>query len=662
MMLKRLGWPAVWRTGAVSCVAVLSASAVAQGPQLAATRVEHPPKIAADPEDPAWAGAPVAGSFVDDFTNKPVADQTQGRLVYDQEALYVLFVCYDSNPSAIVGREIVPESTFSGEDTVTFSIDTFDTHAGTSMSRFTVNAINTRTETIAGGHSGKAEWRGVWQSTTKRFDKGYIVEMRIPWKILSYPNSTTPLDMDINFDRFQNRTKTQSQWAYMTLNYKPELLGRLKGISPPLKDSRSRWQFLAYDAPQVEDGVFSNRVGLDGRLAVTNQQTALFSISPDFLNIEQQIAGVSFVHTERFLNDARPFFTEGGDYFNPVGQYEFGIPFYSERIGLINFGSKFYGQVSPIARLGTMAIEQSDGSTATFSNYQITTGPMFNQSFFASSYENGSQSDVLAGTSFSKRFGDWAVHSSDAVDNTNHRNETAGNVALLYSGPKLFSQVQGEWVDSSFNPVLSYTPWQNQHGYYTYTNFSDTVPKGPIHDWNVYMFTPNFNESDGTIQQRGVQTGANLTSRSDQAAFINRNITDYATGTDNYWDIGYTFNATNRFKQASLEYQFGEQDSMPSRYVDVKGSLRVLRSMDLGLEQSVLTFAPSARQTIGSIGWQIDSRRSITGRYVNTDGYQNFFLSFQSAGWTGAEMYFILGDPNSVTFSRRVSVKFVWAF
>ena len=650
------------RLVAMLSIAATVSVAAAQGPQLAATRIEHGPKTAADPSDPAWANCPPATGFKDAFTNRPAEDQTLCKLAYDQEALYVLFVCKDSKPEQIVGREITPEATFNGEDTVTFSIDPYDTHSGTSISRFIVNAINTRTEFIAGGHSSKAEWRGIWNSTTKRFAGGYIVEMRIPWKILNYPNSTTPLDMDLNFDRYQNRTKTQSQWAYTTPNYKPELLGRLKNISPPMKDARSRWQFLAYDAPQVEDGVFSNRMGLDGRYAVSSQQTALFSISPDFLNIEQQIAGISFVHTERFLADARPFFTEGGDYFNPVGQFEYGIPFYSQRIGLINLGTKFYGQVSPTAKLGTMEVEQSDGSTASFSNYQITTGPLYTQSIYASTYELGSKRDVLAGTSLNKRFGDWFVHTSDAIDSTDQQTQTAGNAALGYTGSKLFSEIQGEWVDSSFDPVLAYVPWQDRRGAYTYTNYNDTIAHGPVHDWSFYMYTPNFHQADGTIQERGIQTGVNFTTRNDQAISLNRNITDYATGTDDYWDLSYGFNASNRFKQASIEYLFGNQNSMPSRYIDVKGSIRVFRSMDLGLEQSVLVFSPDARQTIGSIGWQIDSRRSITGRFVDTNGYQNFFLSFQSAGWTGTEMYVILGDPNSVTFSRRVSVKFVWAF
>jgi len=47
---------------------------------------------------------------------------------------------------------------------------------------------------------------------------------------------------------------------------------------------------------------------------------------------------------------------------------------------------------------------------------------------------------------------------------------------------------------------------------------------------------------------------------------------------------------------------------------------------------------------------------------VDTDGFQNFFLSFKNAGGEGAETYLIIGDPNALTFAKRVSLKFVWAF
>ena len=333
---------------------VLTPFVRADVPTLTATRCAKPPKLSANPKDPAWEASPSASNFKDIFTDKGSEDGTECRLLYDDQAIYILFVCTDSKPEGIVGREITPEAQFVGEDTVTFQIDPYNTRSGSSVSKFTVNVLNTRTDNIAGGHASKAEWRGIWDSRTRRTPTGYVVEMRIPWQILNYPKSEKAINMDLNFERYQARTKSDFQWSNMTPSTKPELFGLWKGVVPPAKDNRSKWQFLAYDAPSLAYGISSNRMGLDARYAMSGQQTALLSVNPDFVNIEQQIAGVDFVHTERLLNDARPFFTEGGSYFNPIGMFEYGIPFYSQRIGPVNVGGKFYGQLSPTTQVGSM--------------------------------------------------------------------------------------------------------------------------------------------------------------------------------------------------------------------------------------------------------------------------------------------------------------------
>jgi len=646
--------------GAALCV--LFRFSQAQIPVAAAVKCHQPPRLDGNLEDAGWTGAPILTAFKDQYTNRPVDDQTTVRIVYDDAAIYVAYHCHDSRPEQIVGREITPEAQFNGEDTVSFTIDPYHTREGSSVSKFTVNAINTRSEYIAGGHSSKAEWRGIWDSFVKRVPDGYVVEMRIPWQILPYPAAKNPIDMDMNFDRYQPRSKTSSQWAWVGPTTKPELFGIWQGVAPPAHDNRSRIQFLAYDAPTVSDHGFANREGLDVRYSISKEQTALLSITPDFINIEQQIAGVNFVHTERFLSDARPFFTEGGDYFNPVGDFEAFRPFYSHRIGAIDAGSKFYGQVGPDAKLGVMAVEQSDGSTATFSNYRWNKRETFNQNVYLSTFDGQNIHDQMLGTRTYKRWGNYFVQLNEASENNGRNTESAGDFAVGYRGPKLFTEVMQQWVDPSFSPPLAYVAWTNRRGTYNYNEYFDTLKSGPLHDFDVSLYVPDFYSANHRVQERGYQFSAQGTTRTDQSIGFSRNVVDYATGTDDNVDLSYTFNASNRFRQFGVEYLFGRQAGQPSRFLDLKGSVRVLRRIDLGLEQSVLDFATPAHQTIGTIGWQIDARKSLTGRYVDTNGYRNFFLSFQSAGWTGMEVYVILGDPNALTFSRQLSLKFVWAF
>jgi len=51
------------------------------------------------------------------------------------------------------------------------------------------------------------------------------------------------------------------------------------------------------------------------------------------VNVEQEVAGIEFTRSERILQDNRPFFSEGNDYFWLTGSYTFPRMFYSRRIG-----------------------------------------------------------------------------------------------------------------------------------------------------------------------------------------------------------------------------------------------------------------------------------------------------------------------------------------
>ena len=385
-------------------IGALAAQANArQSPTLPAVRCDKPPALDGNLNDPAWKTAPVAAPFIDPYTGEPPPDQTEVRIVYDDQAVYVAFLCHDSQPNKIVGREITPDAQFNGEDTVTFDIDPFHTRHGDSISSFTVNAINTRAELLAGGRAAKVEWRGLWESVTRRIADGWICEMKIPWRILNYPDSATPVDMDVNFDRHQARTFINSQWANETPQEQPEMVGTWTGVQPPKADQRKRVQFLAYDAPQYGYGTFSNRAGIDARYAFTPQFTGLASLSPDFRNIEQEIAGINFVHTERFIDDARPFFTEGNEFFNPVGQYNFGQPFYSQRITNFDLGTKVFGELGDKTLLGAFATEQSNGPTAAMLDVHRTLTPTSGADFYMTSYDDTGLHDRLFGTDASVR-------------------------------------------------------------------------------------------------------------------------------------------------------------------------------------------------------------------------------------------------------------------
>jgi hypothetical protein len=631
-------------------------------PHIRAAKLTKPPAIDGKVDADEWKEATHVSRFVDPFTGNPTADQTEGWIGYDADAIYVAFVCHDSQPNALVGREIRPGAEMDDEDTVTFMVNPFGTRGSNGRSRFTVNILNTQNEDISGGRAAKREWRGDWQSATQRLPGGWSAEMRIPWKMLNYPSGKA-VNMDVNLRRFQARNRIGSLWANTTVADRPEYAGFWEGVEPPAQDGRKRIQFLAYTAPEYDRGRTSLRSGLDLRYALTQTLTSLVSLNPDFRNIESQIAGVDFTRTERFLDEARPFFNEGGDFFNLTGGFTFGRMFYSRRIPSFDYGAKVYGQVTPTLSAGALTTVDTGDATASVARVAKTFGPKAQISAFATRLDQLGQVNNGLGATGSGRSGvfgaDFQIASeSDEGDGT----DEAAAMAVSYEVPKWFSVLRYEHIDREFAPPLGYIPWSNRSGWYNFSEYFTEYRTGPLRSFDANIYTTDFHTTRGAVQQRGSELYVSGTTRRDFRLSLNHSHMEYADGTDSVSGLGFTVNSSNRFRRFGGYFETGERSSKPSRFFSVFGSLRVLRRLDLGAEFSALRFDGTDQLAIVTIGSEFSRTRSVTGRLVQRNGHHNAYLAFRNGGLNGMELYFILGDPNSETFQRRVSVKMVWAF
>ncbi|AIE84452.1 DUF5916 domain-containing protein [Fimbriimonas ginsengisoli] len=643
---------------------VLGASSRAQiaPPHIKASKLTKPPKIdgKVDPEE--WKEATHVLRFVDPYTGNPTSDATEGWVGYDGDAIYVAFICHDSQPGGLIGREIQPGSEMQDEDTVTFRINPFGTRGYEGRSRFRVNLLNTQSEEISGGRAAKREWRGDWKSATQRLPDGWSVEMSIPWKMLNYPKGKA-LNMDLNLERFQARTRIGSKWANTTVADRPEYAGFWEGVEAPTKDDRKKIQFLAYTAPEYDHGRSTLRSGLDVRYSLTPTLTSLVSLNPDFRNIENQIAGVDFTRTERFLDEARPFFNEGSDFFDLTGEFTFGRMFYSQRIPTFDYGAKAYGRITPTLSAGVLTTVDTGHTTASVARIAKTFGPKADASIFATRFDQvGRTNNAYGATAFARR-GTFSADFQGATEaDERGPTDSAYSYAANYEVPKWFSTFKFEHVDKNFDPPLAYVPWQDRHGWYQYTDYSTEYRTGPIRGFNANVYTAHYHTNAGALQQEGMEWFAGATTRKDIRISASRVDTQFADGRDSVTGLGLNFNQSNRFKRFGGYFETGERGSKPSTFFSLHGSVRVLKRLDLGAEFSALRFDGTDQLAIVTIGSELSPTRSITGRFVQRNGKQNAYLAFRNGGLNGTELYFILGDPNSDTFQRRVSVKVVWAF
>ena len=86
-----------------------------------------PPNIDGVPNEPEWNLAePVSDFFQREPDNgQPGSERTEVRMLYDDEALYFAFYCYDSEPNKIMALDLRRDSRMNTDDTIAVGLDPY---------------------------------------------------------------------------------------------------------------------------------------------------------------------------------------------------------------------------------------------------------------------------------------------------------------------------------------------------------------------------------------------------------------------------------------------------------------------------------------------------------------------------------------------------------
>jgi len=646
---------------AATCLPALCAlgCAPAQGQTSArvvkAVRAAEPPEIDGLIDEPAWQAAAVAAEFTDPFTGKPAQDQTVARLLYDDRALYVAFHCRDSRPEGIVAREIRYGAAFEGEDTVTFAIDPLNRRTLDTISRFIVNAIGTQSDSIAAGRAAKREWRGVWQAAAARVADGWSAEMRIPWEVLTYPDTDKPVAMTINFVRFQARTYVSSMWSDITQAGRGELMGTWLDVMPPRRPRRQALQALVYATPEwrERDNDEWFRAGADLRYTPTPQTTAVLSVLPDFRNIEQAIEGIEFSRSERLVEETRPFFLEGGSYFPDL--------FYSRRVRDFDVGAKTFGNLRPDLSFGLLSLLDEDSNSVSVGRLSYSMAERGNISVSGALRRGDAPDHDALGASGFLRSGNWRV-----TGNWSRAREAAtGGVkalaGIVYQVPRVMANFAYETVDPTYRPSLGYVDFTDRRGFTGGMSYDNEYRGGPLRAVSTGFGLQRTTHTDGRVFQEGGAARFMVTTRNDMVLGFGPEVMRFEGTTDRVINTAVNANVSNRYRRWAVGYSFGTRAGHSMRFLNFGLTQRVLKKLDVGFSGSILHHVQRREQYIATVGWEFDALRSVNARVVHRDGSVNWYLSYRSSGGLGQDLYLIVGDPNAPKFTPRVAVKWVTA-
>lgn len=635
------------------------------------------PIIDGDLSDALWQKTPLATEFTDPQTGTLATDPTDARITYDNENIYVSFECRDSQPDTIVGRELERDSLYRGgrdsEDWVEVSFDPFLSLKQNDQTRFAVNPLGTRSASFGGGRANKAEWSGSWDAAVKRTPKGWSAELRIPWKVLNYPVGPVgqKRDFGLNFTRFQYRTRIRSQWSNTGLQGFSDLIGRWKEVEVPRTAFKPTLSLLPYSLGFVGSGSTEVRAGIDARYQATPDLTTVVSVNPDFATVENAVQSIGFSRSERFVEERRPFFLEGGDYFRTGQFFSLGPLFYSNRIEKFDVGAKVFGKLTPRDTLGVLFTDDFGNRSDLVARYRRDLSPTAQAGLFVSQKDAAAgDHNSVSGALVGNRWGKVGFDSQHFFTDGHVDSEKAGGYAtsnnFQYSDGNHFTSVQYLSASRDFRDANGLVFFNDFKGFSGYHNWNREWRKGAWRSFNVDFGPQYWWHQDGRVYQSGASLGASFATRSDWSLGVNVNHFRFDDQTDRTIGFNLISGVSNRFRSYGVNFKTGVQGGEPTRFFGPQLSVRVLKRLDLIYQGGIQEQKGWNRQHIATFNYQFSGTQTLGGRVVGMTEpgkapATNWYVSYRNAGAAGTELYFLFGDPNATTFTPRAAVKLIFA-
>ena len=312
--------------------------------------------------EPVWTQAARLTGFhqYQPIDGRPANEQTEARLFYSHDAIYFGIIANAKNPASIRAT-VADRDNLSNEDRITIYLDTFNDHRRAYF--FVVNPLGAqgdgvRTEGAASAGNifgGNVDWNPDFRFESKGqlTDRGYVVELRIPFKSLRFPSSD-PQTWSINVVRDVQATGFEDTWTdarRATASFLSEG-GSLTGIEHIERGITTEVQpFVTaqLNGERTPTGTFEREdinpdAGVNLKVALPSV-TLDATVKPDFSQVESDASLVTV--NERFalfFAEKRPFFLEGIELFNTPNQLV-----YTRQIATPVAGAKVTGKLGPVS-------------------------------------------------------------------------------------------------------------------------------------------------------------------------------------------------------------------------------------------------------------------------------------------------------------------------
>jgi hypothetical protein len=326
--------------------------------------------------------------------NEPATERTEIWVSYDSDHIYVSARLHDAAPpEQWIANELRRDTNqMRNNDHFGVGFDTFYDRRSGFM--FYANPLGGFADySVIDEGAPNTDWNPVWDVRTGRFDGGWTLEMKFPFKSLRYTSGPG----QVWGIQFRRSIRHKNEWLYWTPVPRnmagPQALNRVSSygtvVGLDLPPAGRNLELKPYALGKMTTDRIANPptrndndgdIGGDLKYGVTANLTADLTVNTDFAQVEIDEQQVNLTRFNLFLPEKREFFLEGRGLFDfgrggsssGGGAGGFGgssdVPymFYSRRIGLnrgrvvpIDVGGRLTGKVGGWG-IGLLNIQTGD--------------------------------------------------------------------------------------------------------------------------------------------------------------------------------------------------------------------------------------------------------------------------------------------------------------
>lgn len=300
------------------------------------TRAAKAPVLDGYLEPEVWQTVTPATNFVryDPHNGMPSSQKTEVYFLYDNDAVYIGAMLYDTAPDSILTQYGSRDSGENNSDMFAVYLDTYNDKQNAFA--FMVSAAGVQTDIKFSQGREDWNWDAVWASNVKKNEQGWVVELKIPYGAIRFPKAEVQT-WGVNFMRVIRRTREKSYWNHVDnsvegfVNQEGRAIG-IEGIQSPVRLQVTPYVSGALNHYSGNAEVKSNYShalsgGMDVKYGINDAFTLDVTLVPDFTQAQSDNQVLNLSPFEVKFGENRQFFTESTELFNKAGI------FHSRRIG-----------------------------------------------------------------------------------------------------------------------------------------------------------------------------------------------------------------------------------------------------------------------------------------------------------------------------------------